>query len=545
MSGEHVVERALPWLAAVAVALPVALCRYPPMLDLPCHEEIVAAMRHFGDTTRHPRGLLAWNLGHPNQLFYFLAYAVAFLVPVAIACKVVVVASVAAVPLAGARLADHLGTSRWTAVAIAPLALGFFFFFGFVGNLLGLSLLIASLPLLDRFAREPTLRRAAMVVLALFLLYEAHESALLVGCLAIVVLALGRPPAFRATVWRVALIALAAAGMVMEQARAMGHLSPQLRALPTVFDLALWQKRNGLPEALLGLHGSTTTLFPFYVVTLAVGLLAAHGVLQRGPPPPTGGPLLYLDRYRFELLGGLLVVFYFVFPFSIVGAMWLHARFLTPGVAVLTIALAPRLPTKPWLLARAAAMGAIAAVVALLRPEFGATGALYADLDPLLARIEPGSAIVAVSLTGGLRRGLVFTVGGTAARASAERGGRMAVSFTQASPIPPVVIAPEHRWDDSFARMANDSRTLEPAFDLRRFRYVISWTPLAQADDLTRALAPEARPVARSGGWLLFESTLPQEGLMSREPTSHGEESLRARLEALRSASDSTTSRPH
>jgi hypothetical protein len=502
------------------------------MYDLPCHEEVVAAMRHFWDRARYPPGLLVWNLGHPNQLFYFLAGLLSLAISVPAACKVVVAASVAAVPLAAGHLADHLRVSRWSAIATAPLGLGFFFFFGFVGNLLALSMILASLPTLDAFARRPTRHGAAAAALTLLLLYEAHESALVIGCLSIVVLALGRSLRGRKVAVRALPVALAACGMILEQARATRHSSPTLRALPRVFDLALWQKEDGLPQALLGLHGANATLVPFYAVMSAVVLQAAHGVWRRGSSPSPPGFAGRLDRYRFELLGVSLVGLYFAFPFSISGAMWLHARFLLPGVAILAIALAPRLPSRPWIPARLASAAAVGAVMALLWGEFVATGAVYADLEPLLSQISPGSAIAAVDPVGGLMRGLVLSIGGAAARASAERGGRMAASFLQASPIPPVVIAAEHRWDDSFVRMDRSSLSLLPAFDLRRFRYVIVWAPPGRAEALTRALAPEARIVARSGAWLLYESTLPLESLLSKEPPSSGSDSVRERMDA-------------
>ena len=540
------VERAVPWLAAIAVALPVILFPYPPMFDLPCHEEIVASMRHFGDRDRYPAGLLVWNLGHPNQLFYFLAWGVAQMMPVGTACKIVVAASVAAVPLAAAHLANHLGASRWTSVAIAPLGLGFCFYFGFVGNLLALSLFLALLPRLDRFARMPTPQRASTSLLALLLLGAAHESALVLGCLSILALAMGRPLVAREAAWRAAPIAVAGVGMVVDLERAMRHMGSNLRSLPRVIDVSLWQKGVGLPQALLGLHGATSTLLPFLILMAAIGLLGAQGLQRARAAMPSAGlrsdePTLsekvrfHLDARRFQLLGAALVILYFVFPFSIVGAMWLHARFLAPGVAVLAVALAPRFPSSPWWLTRATSVGAIGAIIALLRPEFAATGALYADLEALLPRIAPGSAVAAIDPIGGSWSGLVFSVGGASARAAAVRGGRMAVSFTQSSPIVPVVVAPEHRWDDSFARMANASLSFEPSVDLHRYRYVLSWTPLAEGDDLTLALSPEATLIGRSGAWRLYESNLAIAPLLSSEPLSSGAQSVRDRLEALRS----------
>jgi len=530
----RLIERVVPWLVAIVVGLPVLIGRYPPMIDLPCHEEIVAAMRHFGDDVRYPRGLLTWNLGHPNQLFYLLAYALAFVLPVSAACKVVVAASVAAVPLAAGRLADHLGASRWVAVLVAPLALGFFFYFGFVGNLLSLGLLIASMPVLDRFASHPTARGAAIGTLTLLLLYEAHDSAVAIGGVAIVVLSLGYPVLRMATAWRATPLVIAGGVAVVEQAYAMRHLGSNLRALPQVIDLATWQKIDQLPEALLGIHGSTTTLPAFFVVAAVVAMLAVQRAMQhRTALPLSTGVRQWVHAYRFEALGLLLIGLYFEVPFGFAGAMWLHARFLTPGVAVLAIALAPRRPLLMPVAARGGSALAVVAVLALVKPEMTATGAVYSDLDGILQRIAPGSAIAPLDVSGGPRRWLVFTVAGAAARASAERGGRMAASFTEASPIPPVVIAPRHRWEDSLARMAVDSSSLEPAFDLRRFRYVISWAVPGQEKDITLALLPEARLIARSGGWLLFESTHAVESVLSSEPASSGEESVRGRLEAL------------
>ena len=66
------------------------------------------------------------------------------------------------------------------------------------------------------------------------------------------------------------------------------------------------------------------------------------------------------------------------------------------------------------------------------------------------------SAVAQVDLVGGPLRNLVFSVDGAAVRASSERGGRMAVSFEQTSPIPPVIIAKTHRWESALQRISHD-----------------------------------------------------------------------------------------
>jgi hypothetical protein len=523
-------ERIGPWLAAVAVALPVLAYRYPPMFDLPNHEEIVSAMRHFADTSRYPPGLLVWNLGHPNQLFYLAAWAVSLVAPVDTACKLVIAASVGAVPLAAGRLADHVGATRWAAVATAPLGLGFAFYFGFVGNLLAYGILLAALPLLDTFARAPTGRRAVVATAVLFALFAAHESALLAGCLALVVLSASRPFTLRTASYRVAPLLASALLIGFEQVRAVRAMGPTLRDLPPIIDLALWQKLDGAPQALFGLYGATATRGPFVLVAASVLLLAVDRIRLRAPWVRT--PLRErVDAHRFELLGILLLVAYFEVPFSVQGAMWLHARFLAPGVAVLAVALAPRRGAgSPSIVTRLVPLASIVAVLGMIRPACEATSAVYCDLDPLLAKIEPGSAVAHVDLVGGPLKNIVLSVGAATARASAERGGRVAVSFVQTSPIPPVIIAPTHRWDGAMRRIAGDGTGLRPAFDFQRFRYALAFGPVGELDRLTRAMAPEARPLGRSGSWALFESTLPRTSILAPEPPDDDSASIGARL---------------
>jgi hypothetical protein len=409
--------------------------------------------------------------------------------------------------------------------------LGFVFYFGFVGNLLGYALLLGSLPWIDRFAEDPTPRRAALGAAVLAALYAAHESALAVGCLALVALSAGRPFTLRGTACRIAPLVASMLLVVFEQVRAVHAMGPTLRDLPPVIDLRLEQKLSGAPQALFGLHGTDATRIPFLLIVASVILFGFDRFRLRAAPAEL--PIRdRIDAHRFALLGILLLVAYVEVPFSVQGAMWLHARFLAPGVAVLAVALAPR--AIPSLVARAVAIASVLSVVAMVRPPCVATSAVYADLDPLLPKIESGSATAHVDLVGGPLKNIVLSVGAATARVSAERGGRVGVSFVQTSPIPPVVIAPEHRWDDAVQRMAGDGTGLEPAFDLKRFRYVLAFVSDGDLARLTTALAPEARPVGRSGSWALFESTLPRASILAPEPPPDGSESLRTRLEPPR-----------
>ena len=181
--------RIAAWVAGALLAAPVLAFRYPPMGDLPMHEALVALVRRLGDASFAPAGLYELNLGPPNQLFHLVAAALALVVPTDLACKLVVAAAVAATPVAGARLASHLGTSAWSGLLVAPLALGFAFRWGLVGNVVALPILLASLPALDRYTKEPDARRAAVACLLAVLLYLAHESAIVVYAGATAILA--------------------------------------------------------------------------------------------------------------------------------------------------------------------------------------------------------------------------------------------------------------------------------------------------------------------------------------------------------------------
>jgi len=69
-----------PLFFGLMFALPTLLAGYPPMTDLPLHESIIGVLRHWGDPKYFPPDLYILNLGHPNQLFYFLALPFSYVV---------------------------------------------------------------------------------------------------------------------------------------------------------------------------------------------------------------------------------------------------------------------------------------------------------------------------------------------------------------------------------------------------------------------------------------------------------------------------------
>src|SRR5271170_5065243 len=160
----HTMRRAEEWAPGVVgamLALPVLIARFPPMDDLPLHEASIGILRHWGDGRFSPPSLYMLNLGHANQLFSLMVLGLSYAMPIVWASKVVVAALIFALPLAAAHFAKYVGSSPWTALLVAPLGLGWLFFWGLVQNLLGIIVLFWTLPTIDRFAARPTARGAA------------------------------------------------------------------------------------------------------------------------------------------------------------------------------------------------------------------------------------------------------------------------------------------------------------------------------------------------------------------------------------------------
>lgn len=497
MSGRS--ERTPAWgwtaLSGLGLALPFLLVRYPPMGDLAFHEAAVSLLRHLGDPRFVPPGLYALNLGEPNQLFHLLAYALSFVASTDWACKLVVAASVVCLVTGAGSLAAHLGASRWVALIVAPLAYGWMARWGLVANLLGFGLLLGSLPVLDRGAREPSVRRAVHAALLMALLFLAHESSMVLaaGASALFVLRAPRRP------WPVALalVPVVATGALaaIYRARAAGlKVPPLLDQQPIAY--SLHDRVVGLPASLYSIGRWSPVL-----LAASVAVVVLLRVLSRPSAGPAGTP------WRFVVLGLGCGLGYFVVPEVVMGATLVHQRLLPPAFAVLVAAALSRRAVSPRALPLVVLLPL--GMLAATRHLFAEADRSYRDLDAVLARMEDGSATAQLDLT---PRGpsLVAPVVGGAARALAVHGGRLMLTFTN-SPTYPLTMPPERRWDEPARRMLMTPFAFAPSHDLTRFRYVLVWEPAARIRAvLDDAFAPEARRLAGQGSWLLYESTLPR-----------------------------------
>lgn len=510
------VEKWAPLVTGVALAIPTLLAHNMPMSDIGMHESVVGILRHWGDPEYFPPNLYRLNFGHPNQLFHVSATLLSFAVGTTWGCKLVVAIAQIAILVMGARLADYMGRSRWSALLLAPLALGFTYYWGLVANLLGFATFFGTLPLIDRVARAPTARSLAKLCAAFVLLFFAHESVFVTAVGFAGLLAIAHPLHRRLTPLRFVpvLFGVAVAG---------GHLVYQSRFFPpnkieqpAVFP-SLLDKAYFLPADLYGSHDADARAMLFGLGAAAViGLLVARIRSKEPLPPREGGRLLRLQalvlHYRFEATAAVFVLAFLVAPLSWNTATLIHARFLGPAWGLIALTAAPKTaaPRITKILAVVVPVG----ILLLSWPQFVDSDHTYKDLDRICARIPKGSSVALAALDRPPVRTRVYSASVGAARVVADRGGRMSLSLTP-SPISPVQIRPEYRWNELDRRLLlSSSGALKPSYDLDRFGWIIAQS----RDPATRnliaiAFKPDAELVAIEGEWVLLKSTHPQQPL--------------------------------
>ena len=491
-------ERALLLTSSLIVGLTAALPRMPPSADLAQHEFILAALRGLGDPQRFPSPPYEYALYSANQLFVYGAWLLALALPVDLAARLAFAAVVAALPLLAGRAARHAGRSPLLGVVAAPLALGFAYRWGLCAYLLGVCVLLAALPDLDALARAPDARRAlrASAWAATLALAHGSSSVLLLTFTAVTLLE-GRR-SLRAAAWVAAPaacgIAVFALGWALFQSRVRGDTSS-----PSGYGIALSVRPGIVLWSLFGpLDGWVGVALP---ALCALGL----ALLARG----AGGGV----HARYARTGALCAAQFFLWPNEFGGAGLLFHRFALPAALLLGLALPSVTPRPRW---RAALLlVAPLAMSAALWPLTRVVDRAWRDLDAVIARIEPGSAVASLDLAEIPAAMHVF--GGAAARAVALRGG---VTNNDFSHLPqfPARTAPDRVWSRARLRLMQPERFV-PALDFQRFRYVIVRTTRRHdLAALTRAMAPEGRLVVRSGRWMLYASQLALQPLAAPEP---------------------------
>jgi hypothetical protein len=503
-------ERYAPALAGVALAVPTLVAYYPPMTDLPLHEGLVGILRHLHDPSYFPKSLYELNLGHPNQLFHVLSWGLSYVVGTRWAVKLVVAGAQISTMITGARLADHLGRSRWAALLLAPLALGFTFFWGLVTNLLGFAVLFGALPVIDRAAARPTVRGAIEVAAVFAVLFYAHESVAVLGIAVAAMFAVLHRPAPRETALRLAPVAFGLAGVMAHyflSRRVFTRI--QLRVKDTFPPLS--ERVLNVPNDLFGSHDLPARLALFALaVGCAIALAAARVRSREQRPSARGGTVRrgmdLLLHYRFEATAIAFLVGYALAPSAWNSNNLLYSRLAGPAWALFAITAAPR--QGPSRLVKSAIAVVPLAVLFVAWPQFADSHRAYRDLGSVFELIPRGSSVLFCNVDRPLVRTRVFGVSVGPARVLAERGGRASMSLVT-SPIAPARMSPEYRWNEFDERTESLApRFLLPTYDLSRFGFAIAHSrdPVL-LEVVAAALRPDADVVAIRGEWMLLRST--------------------------------------
>jgi hypothetical protein len=542
---ERRLETALPWAAGLLLAAPVLVAYYPPMTDLPFHEAAIGLLRHHGDPLLEPPGLYLLNLGTANQLFHILGWLLSYVVSTRWAVKLLVAATVVALPVTAARFARHLGASPLASLLVAPMGIGWLFSCGFIANLMGLDALLFALPLADRLAAGPTPRRALAGVAAVLLLYFAHLAMMIAFAGVVLGLALVRPWSWRRTPWTLSVFGAGCAA-VLGAVLLSAHLrTPMLSIVPLRFD-PLLRKLQSVPAMIL----RTTALPRFSVFALCVVTLASFFWLRARERRESaevsvtheGGLGRWQARVvaiRWELVALAGFAAYLAFPLTMRnGVMLVYQRWFQPAFAILAVAAAPRTLWAPR--ARIALLTALTVPVATLLaawPPFADSDRAYRDLETLVDQVEPGSAVAKLDFLPEDQQQNYLLVNADG-RILAERGGRLVYAFTD-SPNSPVLLAPRYQWNESLLRTNLNSWWFMPQHDLRLYKYALFRTrdPFL-ASLVTFALSAEAEPIAEAGEWVLYRSKLPVVPPASPEPAMEDPrpDTIGARIAALRKA---------
>jgi hypothetical protein len=501
----------------MVLALPVLAVRFPPMADLPVHEAVVGLLKHWGDPSFVPTHLYTLNLGQPNQVFYFLILALASIVPVGTASTLVVALTLAVLPPSAAHFAAHLGVTRWTALLVAPIGLGFMFFWGLLANLMGLAAYLFALPALDRFVARPTPRGFAVVSVWLLVLHFVHDLSALAAALSVVVLTACAWRGWRENATRltppVLLVLLAVLSRALEERH--GNAGQGVMAMPT-----LLERLRTFPESLFAGTGWVSAIL-LAVAAIPLLLFAVERTTlgpEAEPSPPFG------ERHRFEILAATFLAIYFVAPATInwtrdpwTGVSQVNQRFLPLAWSILAVALGPPSPAaRARRLPRILAAFLPLAPVLVTWPEFLASHRAYRDLDAVIQHMRPGTSHLLLEL-GPIAPDALFNPSVAGGHIVANIGGRALFDYTR-SPTAPVIQRREAHWDEVLGRLERQRYAFVPAHDLRLFHYVVLHTSDPGLGELVRlALEPEARAVFSEGEFTLLESTLPQVPLDSAE----------------------------
>ena len=309
----------LPLAVAVLWVLPLWVVTFPPMVDYPQQLALSAILRWYSDPARGFRATYELALWAPHGLFKLLTAGLAWVLPINVAGKLVVSASLLAVGAAALALCRRTGRPGWQ--ALLPLALTYnsAFYWGFVDNLLAFPLFLGGLAMADGLLDRPLAARPWLALAGTTLLfYAVHLQFLLLFAGAVGWLAIcrfRREEGRRLALWLAALVpgvaaclAVMAYGVLRSPEGVISNYERRMRSAPPL-RLPVTLKLERLPEVLFGAYPDRTAWVLAGLLVLAMVLAVAFR--DRGGRQPI---LETFFATRLATLAGWLWILYLVLP---------------------------------------------------------------------------------------------------------------------------------------------------------------------------------------------------------------------------------------
>lgn len=471
--------------ASVAfVVWPLGAARYPPIEDLPQHLAAIRVLHSFDDASFAFQPYFELALRQTQYLaYYLLADGLAYFIDLELANRLLIVASVGAIPYALMYLLDALERDQMLALFALPLTYNAHLILGFVNFLMAIPAALVGLGLCAHQCRTTTRGRAialALVATFCFFCHVVPFALLVLGAFLLCVqsslkrTALLLAPLLPSLLVGGAWMAQSPAGQATLSAAAGGDAT--LRAVYQPAEVALRDLPNWLTDVFHGPEGlqQLKYLGALLSVTLFVGLMRGAYLQpwrRRAGEPASAGPLAAGSFVRLVPLVPLTAAAYFVLPSGYAWIWPIAQRF--PLLAVLLlVAVLPKPPrvVLPVLVAGLLVLSGLqqraasSAFQAFEREEVGA-------FDQALAAIPPGQRVMGLIHARGSRQVKFSPFIHFVAYYQARKGG--AVMFTFADfPQSPFRFREDNRPPRVPARWEWMPERVRPG-DMRWYDYVL------------------------------------------------------------------------
>jgi hypothetical protein len=481
--------------AIVAVCLPAVVLAYMPLADLPQHMAIASILKHHGDPAY---GFDTYYLTDwfrvPYILPYLLAVGLSYVMPLAIAMRIVVFLSIIAYPLGVLALLRASRKPLWFALLAIPLVYNRSVWWGFLNFGMGIGLALGAFACFVSPKRTVgrDVLQAVLTIAATFC--HIYGLAMIGGLVGAWIVLGGGYRDVRARPW---LLAPLVAGGLLWLWRA-----GESRGYGAYYSPPLGKRLSELADSILGGYADRSELLVLVLFVAAWLALAWPAV------PVTRAKLRALapvERVAYVAFLGNLVA-YFVLPQSTWTAKFIHFRHAFLALSLLPLTATEAALQRATLLVRA--LPAIAAVAALANSwgHLALFSREASTFDPIVAALPPAPKLVSVVFdrNGNLMANNPYIH--YAAYAQAEKGGIISMTF------------PDFFWNLPVVR--------NPSSPVPETPWGFEWTPSRYSDKkfgyfydyalvkIPGRLVPRATPefpftmIAQSPPWYLYKRDL-------------------------------------